>query len=184
VLHRLLARCLAGRGENETADWDTVHRRLRPTAAWGKLTEHDKVRDLYHALALGELRPVTRRLAGWLVELDAATWLTLVKAIVVAPRRSPAGPEPAIDAENLAKAVGMADPGDAAGPDQPPLRVLAALIAGLWIAADPLTGESRRDLHLGIAAGYDAAAQFSPEGRAVLHAEAAQHRTEALRWPA
>jgi hypothetical protein len=184
VLHRLLARRLARRDEDETADWETVHRRLRPAAAWGRLAEEDKVRDLYHALALGELRPVTRRLAAWLVELDAATWLALVKAVVVAPRRSPAGGEPAIDAENLAKAVGQADPDDGAGQDLPSLRALAALTAGLWIAADPFTGESRRDLHLGIAAGYDAAAQFSPEGRAVLHAEAAQHRTEALRWPA
>ena len=183
VLRRLLSRRLARRTGNQTVDWDIVHRRLRPIAPWDRLSEQDKIRELYHALALDDLRLVTRRLAAWLTEMHAQTWLTAVRAIVAAPRRSPASPEPAKDVEDLANDVRPADPVDAVSPETPPIQEVAALIAGLWIAADPLTCERRRDLHHGIAAGYDMAAGFSLAGKALLHTEAARHHAEALRWP-
>lgn len=178
ALHGLLRRRLAGRPATETADWETMHRRLRPDGAWDSLNDRDRIRDLYHALALGEVRSVTRRLADWLVELDGGTWLTRVKAVTAAPRRSPAGPDPARTAEDLARAIGPGE-ADAGRPDQ---RSLAKLVAGLWIAADPFTCAARQDLHLGIAAQYKTAAGFCREQEAELFQEARRHDLEAERW--
>lgn len=178
AVHGLLRRRLARRAASETADWETMHRRLRPDGAWDTLSDRDRIRDLYHALALGELRLVTRRLSDWLIELDGGTWLSRVKAVTAAPRRSPAGPDPARTVEDLARAVGPAE----VAVDRPDQRGLAKLVAGLWIAADPFTCAARQDLHLGIAAQYNSAAGFCREQEAELFHEARRHSLEAERW--
>jgi hypothetical protein len=176
VLHRLLSRHLAERPETATADWESVHRRLRPSGAWDTLEEDDQIRELYHALALGELRPVSRRLSDWLVEMDGGSWLRRLKAVTAAPRRSPAGDDPAGEVDRLAEAVARAGN----GPDKPSPRDIARLVAGLWIAADPFTCEARQDLHLGIANQYRMAAAFS-SGQDLLR-EAIHHDDEAAKW--
>jgi len=58
----------------------------------------------------------------------------------------------------------------------------AGLVAGLWIDADPLSDNCRRSrasLYLEIAAGYDAIAPDSSNGRALLRAEAQRYRKRA-----
>lgn len=177
ALHALLSRRLARRTGGDGADWETMHRRLRPDAAWDSLGDRDRVRDLYHALALGELRAVTRRLSDWLLELDGGTWLERVRAVTAAPRRSPAGPRPAHTVEELARDLPAEAP-----PNHPEPRTLAKLVAGLWIAADPFTGEARQDLHLGIAAQYQIIAGFCRGQEAELFQEARRHAQEAERW--
>lgn len=178
VLHRLLARRLAERPPTATADWETMHRRLRPNGPWDSLDENDQIRELYHSLALGELRPVTRRLADWLglVEMDGETWLRRLKAVTAAPRRSPAEDDPAGEVDRLAEAIGRAETSG----DKPDPHDIARLVAGLWIAADPFTCEARQDLHLGIANQYRTAAAFC-RGQELLH-EANHHDREAERW--
>lgn len=178
VLHRLLARRLAERSATETADWETMHRRLRPNGAWDTLDEDDRIRELYHALALGELRPVTRRLSDWLVEMDGGQWLRRLKAVTAAPRRSPAGDDPAGDVDRLAEAIGRAE----TSPDKPDQHDIAKLVAGLWIAADPFTCEARQDLHLGIANQYRTAAAFCHGQDSTLLHEAIHHDGEAAKW--
>ncbi len=186
VLHRLLGWRLARRAEDDAAGWETIHRRLRPAGAWDSLNEREQVRDLYHALALGELRYVTRRLSDWLVTVDGGTWLGRVRAVTAAPRRTAAGRDPAGDVEALARAAGPAGgPGDGSdndGRDRPDRRTLTKLVAGLWIAADPFTCADRQDLHLGIAAWYRAVATYCPEQESELYREARRHDIEAERW--
>lgn len=179
LLHRLLSRSLAGRTSTALPDWEFAHRRLRPDAPWDTLNTEDQIRDLYHALAIGDLRHVTRRLGVALTSMPADEWLARLRTLVSAPRHSPAVDAPADEAEKLAADV----PPDHVDELNESARELATLIAGLWIAADPFTGAARRELHVLIAAGYNAVAGFCPEGRIRLNVEAERHSTEARRWP-
>ncbi|MBO2456509.1 ATP-binding cassette domain-containing protein [Actinomadura violacea] len=177
VLHRLLARRLAERVANGTT-WDALHARLRPAVPGDGLTGEEQVRDLYHALALGDLAHVTRRLAALLTEMPASAWLGLVAKVTAAPRRTPAVHDPSGEAERLARTA-RAD--DVPGLGHP--RALAALVAGLWIAADPFTGPARYELHTAIAAAYDLIAQDAHSESAMLNGEAEDHREIAKQWP-
>lgn len=168
VLRRLLMRRLA-RSEG-LADWATVHGRLRVAAQ----TDKDEAGELYHALALGEIPLVTRRLADRLTALDGDAWLTLLDAVVAAPRATSCQDDPADEAQVLA---GWAD-----AEKDVVVQSLAPLVTGLWLVTDPLTGAHRRDLHLDIAAGYDAITRFSPRRRQALRLRAQDHRNQALLW--
>ncbi|MDL4814390.1 hypothetical protein [Actinomadura opuntiae] len=181
VLRRLLARRLAERTVGDTT-WDALHALLRPAGPAEGLTGEERVRDLYHALALGDLPHVTRRLAVLLTAMPASAWLALAAAVTAAPRRTPAVHGPCAEAEKLARSVQAAD---APGLREPRVgsRALATLVAGLWIAADPLTGPARYDLHLAIAASYDLIAQDAHSEGAALNVEAEHHREIAGQWP-
>jgi hypothetical protein len=168
VLRRLLTRRLAT--ATGTVDWSTVHERLWVAAQ----AERDEVGELYHALALGQIPLVTRRLAGRLTTLDGDAWLALLDAVVAAPRASICEDDPADEAQALA---GWSD-----AEEDLVVQSLAPLVTGLWLVTDPLTGAHRQDLHLDIAAGYDAITRFSPRRRQALRLRAQDHRDQALLW--
>ncbi|MCO5996236.1 hypothetical protein [Actinoallomurus rhizosphaericola] len=168
VLRRLMSRRLAG--TEGQANWVTVHQRLRVAAE----AEADEAGELYHALALGEIPIVTRRLAARLTALDGDAWLALLDAVVAAPRAASRTDDPADEAQLLA---GWAD-----AEADTTVQALAPLVTGLWVVTDPLTGAHRRDLHLDIAAGYDAITRFSPRRRQALRQRAQDHQQQALLW--
>ncbi|MEV5748316.1 hypothetical protein AB0L00_10895 [Actinoallomurus sp. NPDC052308] len=169
VLRRVLLRRLAT--ADGAADWSTVHQRLRVAAQ----AEKDEAGELYHALALGDVPLVTRRLADRLAGLDGESWLELLDAVVAAPRRTSGGAEPAEEAQALAA---WAD----TEKEPPAVQALAPLVTALWLVTDPLTGVRRRDLHYDAAAGYDAITRFCPRRRQVLRLRAQDHRNEAPLW--
>ncbi|QKG25401.1 hypothetical protein [Actinomadura verrucosospora] len=177
VLHGLLARRLAERVSGGTT-WDALHARLRPAEPGHGLTAEEEIRDLYHALALGDLPHVTRRLAALLTEMRGTAWLGLVATVTAAPRRTPAVRDPSGEAERLARTVDAEDIPRLRNP-----RAMAVLVAGLWIAADPFTGPARRDLHIAIGAAYDLIAQDARSESAELNDRAEAHREIAKRWP-
>ena len=172
VLRRLLLRRLAARPDggpddapdDRPAGWVRVHDWFRLDCRQAA----DQAGELHHALALGMVEAVTRRLAELLPEADVRDWLALLRSVVAAPNRLPPG-----GIELVRDLTGWADPGEM------PLAPLGRLVAALWIAGDPTTTCSRRSLHLEIAADHDDIAPYSRDGLAVLRGEAARHRGQA-----
>jgi hypothetical protein len=179
VLRRLLLVRLAERGAQEPASWSAVHGWLRQHAAQAG----DEAGELHHALALGDLPTVTKRLESALTAMDVEDWLRLLRAVVAAPRQHPTSP-----AARAAARAGA--PVDDVGPltsgwvmpASRPAGPLARLVAALWIEADPLIGSEREQLHISIRNAFRDIAPFSPNGLAVLHSEAERHDALAELW--
>lgn len=162
VLRRLLLRQLAARSTEDPAGWVPVHEWFRRD----RCEAGDEAGELHHALALGMVEPVARRLCDLLGVTDVATWLALLGSVTQAPNRLP---------HDRAATVWFGELTDWADPRDLPLAPLGRLVAALWIAADPLGGAGRRDLHLEITAAYNDIAPYSRDGRAVLRGEAERH---------
>lgn len=133
VLRRLLLRRLAVRPDSDSASWAAVHGWLRDRA----LAAGDQVGALYHALALGEVEHVSRRLATALPERGAAAWLDLLEAVTAAPNALPPGELTAGRAEALAAW---------AKPHGEPLAPIARLTTARWLSTDPLSDPHARGL--------------------------------------
>jgi hypothetical protein len=169
VLRRLLLRRLAARPADDTANWAAVHGHLRTLAR----AAGDESAALYHALALGEVEQVTRRLAERLEIMEAEEWLRLLETVTAAPNDLP---HPA--ASQIGGLVRWAQPRDL------PTGPTARLVAAMWIDADPLSDRERSALRREIGASLDQIAPFSREGIGVLREYADKIRDEEQDWSA
>jgi hypothetical protein len=166
VLRRLLLRRLDARPVDHELSWPAVfgrHRELRV-----RVGDHDGA--LYYALAGGDLPAVVDAVTRWTLSYEARTWLDRLSAVTAAPRRrTPSGESPRSQLRKLAREAGDAD--------------LTRLVAGLWIAGDPLIGGQREALHRQIAADFEAAARTYPDDdvEPLLRA-ARRHRRIAEDW--
>jgi hypothetical protein len=183
VLRRLLLDDLADRDPQAPDGWTAVHGWLRRHAAG----QGDDAGELHHALALGELEHVTIELAARLrgPETGAnqpnersgphgvADWLTLLRSVSAAPSatRVPGPP-----ATHIAALTGWADHNDRL------TGSMALLVAGLWIAADPLVDSERAPLHRTIENAFRNVAPFAADGLALLLTEAERHGALADLW--
>ncbi|HEY9474921.1 MAG TPA: hypothetical protein VIS06_13845, partial [Mycobacteriales bacterium] len=164
VLRLLLLRRLAARPSDDPAGWARAH-------DWFRLDcqqDRDEAGELHHALALGMVESVARRLGELLPDTDVLVWLALLRSVVAAPNRLPG-----TGIEQVGELTGWADPGDL------PLAPMGRLVAALWMAGDPMTDCAQRGLHLEIAADYDDIAPYSRDGLAVLRGQAERHRGSA-----
>ncbi|MFF5262288.1 hypothetical protein ACFY4C_25405 [Actinomadura viridis] len=168
VLRRILLERLAEREEGAPAGWDAVHSWLRRDAAG----RGDHAGELHHALALGDLQHVAGEMTGRLRDTPVKEWLRLLRAVVAAPVARPAGPPN----EAIARLTAWADPTEQPG------GAVARLVAALWLATDPLTGERRAELHTIVQHEYAAVAPFSLDGLIRLYSEADRHQDLARLW--
>lgn len=155
VVRRLLQRRLAARLAGEPASWRVVHSWLRANA----LAADDEVGALYHALALGEVEHVARRLAADVEGTDAHSWLGLLEAVTTAPNAlDPAGKS----VDMIGELTKWAEPRDL------PAAPTARLTAAMWIDADPLSDRHQSALHQEIRADLHQVAPFAREGIGLL----------------
>jgi hypothetical protein len=169
VLRRVLLGRLATRLDDQPNSWSEVHQWLR----CDRRDADDQTGELFYTLALGDLEQVTVSLAESLPSVDGTVWLGVLHSVTTAPNRLDVGADPLTEVKRRT-AWAHGRPG--------PLGDLAGLIAALWIDADPLSDNRRRSrasLYLEIAAGYDAIAPDSSNGRALLRAEAQRYRKRA-----
>jgi hypothetical protein len=166
VLRRLLLARLAARPTGGPATWGETHARLRRECR----EAGDEAGALHHALALGEVELVTRRLAELLPTTDIHVWLGLLASATDAPSRLDLHTDPAGQVTELTRWASV---------DEVPLEPLARLVAARWIIAQPMVSRDMDDLHLDLAASYDAIAPHSYNGRSVLHNLARRHREAA-----
>lgn len=169
VLRRLLLRRLAARPAEHPASWSEVHGWVRDDHT----TSGEQVGAHYHALALGEVEPVTRWFADLLPRRDVAEWLALLTAVTSAPNRLDRRVPPLHQARELTRWVDES---------QVPLARLAWLVVTRWIAEDSLAANHLYTLHLEIAAEFNEIAPYAPKGLATLRNEAARHRIEAEQY--
>lgn len=170
VLRRLLSRQLAARGTEHAADWRTVHGWLRAD----HVEAADENGGYYHALAIGELAPVSRWLTESLRHNDVDGWLDSLVAVTAAPNRLDRRVAPIDQVQQLTAEI------DA---DDVLLARVARLVAARWIAADPLAAGHLHGLYLEVAAEYDELAPSSANGLAVLRNEADRYRALAEKYP-
>ncbi|MDW5329725.1 hypothetical protein [Plantactinospora sp. KLBMP9567] len=169
-LRRLLLRRLADRPADAQDGWVAVHERLRQESA----ERGDRVGELYHLLALGELGQVAAYFTERAGLAPTHEWLTTMRRVVTAPRNlAQAGP-PADEARRLARLTG-ADP-------ESRLGRMTRLVAGLWVLADPFSGRDRASLHDEIKREYRAIALQLHDDQSRLVAAADAHRVLAERW--
>jgi hypothetical protein len=163
LLERLADPARAGAGNG----WDPVHRWLRDDAK----TRGDRAGELHHALALDEYETVVEELGRSLRESEVREWLGLLRVVTAAPMREPVIGPPGDAVTPLARRVDRKDP-------------LARLVAGLWIAADPLISSDRHALHIAVQDAFNGVAPASPwpDGLTALQAKAAEHARLAERW--
>lgn len=155
VVRRLLQRKLAARQAGEPASWRVVHSWLRANA----LAADDEVGALYHALALGEVEHVARRLAAGVEGSDAQSWLALLEAVTAAPNAlEPTGKSP----DMIGELTKWTEPRDL------PTAPTARLTAAMWIDADPLSDRHQSALHQEIRADLHQVAPFAREGIGLL----------------
>jgi hypothetical protein len=145
VLRRLLLRRLAARDAKHPANWTTIHKWLQARSD----RRGDLEGKLYYALVDGALNNVARTLTGQLNDLPVPDWLRLVRAVCEGPRRDtePVGPESA--ARGLLVGV---------DPAEQPFASVIAVVARLWIAADPLGDSDRTELYWQLAGAFGALA--------------------------
>jgi ABC-type branched-subunit amino acid transport system substrate-binding protein len=155
VVRRLLQRKLAARQAGEPASWRVVHSWLRANA----LAADDEVGALYHALALGEVEHVARRLAAGVEGTGAQSWLDLLEAVTAAPNAlDPTGKS----VDMIGELTKWTEPRDL------PAAPTARLIAAMWIDADPLSDRHQSALHQEIRADLHQVAPFAREGIGLL----------------
>ncbi|HEU5156359.1 MAG TPA: hypothetical protein VFU43_05130 [Streptosporangiaceae bacterium] len=171
VLRRLLLERLAERDQLAGDGWAAVHGWLRRHTA-----ERDDVSgELHHALALGELKYVTDELIARLrgPDADIAEWLALLRTVTEAPMRTPPADAPA---RHIGTLAGRPDPGNRLAGS------MALLVAGLWIAAEPLITSERTPLYRVIEKAFRDVAPFAVDGLALLLAEAERYGALADLW--
>ena len=172
VLRRLLLERLAERDELAADGWAAVHGWLRRHAA----DRDDAAGELQHALALGELKYVTDELSERLCapEVDVVKWLDLLHSVTRAPMRTPPTGAPA---RHIGTLTGRR-------PDQSNRLAgsMALLVAGLWIAAEPLATSERAPLYRAIDKALRDVAPFAADGLALLFAEAERYGSLADLW--
>lgn len=164
VLRWLLLRCLIDRPAGHSADWSAVHSWFRDQYAGSG----EPAGELYHALALGEVEFVTRRLADLLARLDVHEWLELLRSVTAAPN--------AFD-HILSPVDRVRDQTRWSKPEEPLVASLARLIIARWLAADPLN--DKQGLHREIAAEFHEIAPHAGDGITVLREEARKYRSDA-----
>lgn len=169
LLRRLLLRRLAQRDADHPADWIKVHGALRRFCR--DLSPWDAVAELYHALAVGDLRFVVAELGDRLRTVPTAEWLDLLKSITAAPSTLDERP-PERRAAELAGSLTAADETTAS---------LAGVVAGVWIATDPATRGNQYRLHKFIAKRYEGMADAA-QNPAVIEDEAEFHHKVAEQW--
>ncbi len=169
LLRRLLRRQLARRDSKVSLSWPNVYDRLRRICR----DDGDERGELYHALAEGELKFVTRRLHQRLTEGDSAAWCDLLTSVTAAPRRHRSQEAPIDEVRSLVRLADL----------DTPLVSVGQLVAALWIAADPFTDSRRRHLHWQIAADYADVSRHCTNGPHAVFLEAErQHHREAEWW--
>lgn len=164
VLRRLLLRKLADRPETHRANWTGVNEWLRDDR------QADEVSELHHRLALGEVGPVTRKMADSLRSKPIREWLVVLEDVTGAPNRLSHGCDPIAEVTALTEWV---DPQDV------PIAPLARLIASLWLERDPLVTPHRKALLEQIAWEFQEIAPHSGKGHAVLREEAFKYQRRA-----
>lgn len=164
-LRRLLLRELAARAPEDHAAWTKVHTWLQRELA----DRDDEDGYLYHALAVGDVEAVARRLVTLLSATDLPSWLDQLTKITAAPNRLDH------DYSQLELVRSLTD---WTHPASVPFASMGRLVAALWIDADPLGDGRRHSLYLEIAACFDEIAPFSGSGLAALRAESEKYR----RW--
>jgi hypothetical protein len=193
LLRRLLLRRLDRRGPGHRASWQRAFTWLRtraagqPDGATGLPSDPGRFgrrpETLYYALAAGELATVasdlTRLLAG-----DIIGWLDLLHAVTRAPRRAPRPeppgtplaaktPSPGALACDLVTDIDLADR---------PFPIVLGLVAGLWVAADPLCGSDRSALYWQIAGDYGELARHVGDRTGRLGELAHGYEERARQW--
>ncbi|WP_018656167.1 hypothetical protein [Actinomadura flavalba] len=134
-LRTLLLERLRGSGE-PSQRWRDAHEWLLGAAE----ARRDPVAELRHALALGRVGHVGRRLLALLDEREPAAWIELVEAVATAPPHRP-------PARTAALTGWAAD----ASVDEPG-QIVADLLAGLWVVSDPLCTADRATQYQDVAA--------------------------------
>lgn len=165
ILRRLLLRKLAVR-DSDQATWFEVHDWLRHS----RMEVGDETGSLYHALALGQVEHVAKRLAELLPQRGVTNWLTMLKAISAAPNALEHRVSPLDQVSQLT---------NWAQPNEIPIAPLARLMTALWIDSDPLGDNHRKSMYLSISADYVNIAPHSSNGLAALLGEA-----ETYKWKA
>ena len=121
-LRQLLLLSLQARSSSHPQSWTRVHSRLRAhRAATG-----DHTGAAYHLLASNDHEPVVQDLIGGVAQADAQ-WFTALRRITAAPRSS-----------SDTDAEAFATPHQAAGGVDRTAIALTRLVAGMWLAGDPL----------------------------------------------
>jgi len=166
VLRRLLLTRLADRPADAADGWTAVHDLLRRHAG----ETGDRTGELYHSLALGELEEVVERLTALLRDLGADAWLGLVDQVAEAPHRQGFEKAPVDHANALARRRDH---------DDPLTGAVAVLLAGLWVANEPLAGGSRSHLTTFVRHALEKVAMESSD-TATLLAAARDHRLKAI----
>lgn len=170
VLRRLLLRRLGADPE----EWAAVHGRLRTYCA----EREDRVGELYHRLALGELTPVAEELAALLPQLPGERWLRLLREATAAPftlaEQRGGTPYEVFTALVAGTPAQDGKGGEVAG--------IVHLVAALRIIADPAAGIVRDFLYAQTASTLAALAGRSPDGLVVLHRAADDYRERGQRW--
>lgn len=160
VLRRLLLRELAARDDDAGNSWYYVHSWLRDQCR--KSTGDDRgVGELHHALALGEVEHVARRMAEQLSAGSAAAWYARLRSITAAPRRARQDRSPI---EEFAALNEWSDPAESA------VAATGRLVTALWISADPLTSPGALDQRVRTSL-IDVAPHVGEGGMAVLYDE-------------
>lgn len=158
VLRRLLLRRLAARDREVGNNWYYVHSWLRDQ--YQKSTDDDGVGELYHALALGEVEQVARRMVDQLSAGETKKWYARLRSITAAPNRLTHDRPPI---EEFAALNKWSSPAESA------VAATGRLIAALWIAGDPLTAPGVLDQR--VKTGLNELAPHAEDGMAVLYDE-------------
>jgi hypothetical protein len=169
LIRRLLQRRLAARPDGESDSWSGVHGWLATECGRAK----DEPGVLHHTLAAGDVMTVALSLKTRLGRLSGGDLLSLLDTITSAPNRLDRSVSPAVQVESLVREF---------DPQGTPLVSLTRLIAGLWIAADPMIRIERRDLHMLIANNFATVAGFCSENAARLLDRAEEHEEFSRLW--
>jgi hypothetical protein len=133
VLRRLLLRRLAARPADAKANWTTVHSWLQKDAE----ASGDQVGQLYHALALSDVKGVACQLTETEeVVTGTEAWLGLLETVAAAPNALDDKSKTIDQVEVLTEWTEESDVSAA-------VASAGALTAAMWIDADPLSDPHR-----------------------------------------
>jgi hypothetical protein len=171
VVRRLLLQRLAERDPGAENGWTTVYGWLRGNAE----SHGDTTGELHHALALGEVEYVTEEMTRRFHHPDVPTktWLDELKAVVAAPCRA------RIEGPPLDHVNGMKR---WAGYEPTITHSVATLVAGLWVASEPLIDSRRAALYQQIENAFSELSGKCSNDSEPLTAEAARYGALATRW--
>ncbi|MFG1694058.1 hypothetical protein [Nonomuraea sp. NPDC049309] len=171
VVRRLLLERLAARDPDADDGWAAVHTWLRGHAA----ANGDTVGELRHALALGEVEYVTKQMIKRFQQPGVATktWLDELTSVVSAPCRERIEGPPLDHVNRLKRWAGF----------EPTItHNVATLVAGLWVANEPLIDSRRAPLYRQIHDAFSELSGKCSNDSEPLTAEAARYGALATRW--